>query len=1331
MRKTINNHLISGSRPLLATSVLAIAMMTGLGHQTAIAAPASVPAPGSADRLVSDTNGAAIISKDSLTGLARFVRFPSDAAMPSALSPSVPASNQADTFFAKYGGAFGIRNPASELAPLGVSPVSVAGGSQLVYQQVFEGVPVFAAVLKVRFNGQNQLSSVNGTFVPGINIKTTTPDLTARDSDNIAVNAVAGQDAAQSNLRQASVDQDLAAINNQLYVFRSGLVQGVPGRDHLVYEVEVANAEGSVREFVYVDAHTGAIVDQITGIHDALDREVSETSLANVIWDESAGDPDPIPGGWAGGTAQQVTDWNNEIDGAKETYNVIASLTASTWLSYDGADATMRTVNNDPGIFCPNANWNGTSTNYCSGVTGDDTVAHEWGHAYTEYTNNLIYQWQSGALSESYSDIWGEVVDFLNGRGTDAPGGLRTDGNCSIYGQGVPSVDDSYRWLSGEDDPAFGGAIRDLWTPNCYGDPGKVPDTQYWCASADSGGVHTNSGVPNHAFALMVDGGSYNGVTITGIGTTKAAHIHWGAQNMLTPASNFVDHSDALEQACSDLIGIDLNALDASSPVGVPSGEIISAADCDEVADAIAATELRTDPSQCGFEPLLDPDAPALCAGLGAVQPITSEDWEGGSLPAGWTVGTHDVANPPTFDTPDWSVVDNLPADANGTYAAFVPNLIIGDCAADDESGALFLDSPPIVLPLGEVSHLAVDHWVATEAGWDGGNIKVRVNGGPWTVVPPGAFAFNAYNAAINGGGNTNPLGGEDGFTGTDGGEVSGSWGQSQVNLAGLAFAGDTVQFRFDFGVDGCNGVIGWYVDDFEVYSCSDEEPPICGDGKLDLGEMCDDGNSDDGDGCSSVCQVEAGWTCEDPTPPNPDGTNVVADWSFEGGVPNADWTPFSTFGGIAGFPLCGPGNGCPAAGLAVTGVWNVWIGGLSDGVTSSVDQSIVIPSTATELTMWTLRGLCDDPSDTLHVSLDGSDIGTIVCDATEGAFVEQTFSVAGFNDDAAHTLLIGGTVGGTNGTHSNFFVDDVSINDNTPTEGMPSVCTPVLHNIACNAGTVGFEEGIPGTWTVTDNTGLGLVWTNIAGSGEPGNYTGGEDDAASVSSDIYGPADFDTELISNVFSLSVSEAASLDYLANYQNFANFDFLDLDISSDGGGSWTNLLSWNEDHGGFRSPPGEAVSIDLTPWAGMSGLQLRWRYYDPTNFDWVWYAQVDNATLSCEIDAVIDIQPGSFPNSINVNKKKSVVPVAILSSSTFDATLVDPDTVSFGPDGAMKAHDEAHVEYVDNDGLLDLVLHFNTQETGIQCGDASTTLTGVTFNGQHFMASDSVNTVGCK
>ena len=60
------------------------------------------------------------------------------------------------------------------------------------------------------------------------------------------------------------------------------------------------------------------------------------------------------------------------------------------------------------------------------------------------------------------------------------------------------------------------------------------------------------------------------------------------------------------------------------------------------------------------------------------------------------------------------------------------------------------------------------------------------------------------------------------------------------------------------------------------------------------------------------------------------------------------------------------------------------------------------------------------------------------------------------------------------------------------------------------------------------------------------------------------------------------------------------------------------MSWNEDHGGFRAPPGEAVTVDLSPYLGMSNLILRWHYYDPNSGDWDWYAQVDEVGVTCEI-----------------------------------------------------------------------------------------------------------------
>lgn len=109
---------------------------------------------------------------------------------------------------------------------------------------------------------------------------------------------------------------------------------------------------------------------------------------------------------------------------------------------------------------------------------------------------------------------------------------------------------------------------------------------------------------------------------------------------------------------------------------------------------------------------------------------------------------------------------------------------------------------------------------------------------------------------------------------------------------------------------------------------------------------------------------------------------------------------------------------------------------------------------------------------------------------------------------------------------------------------------------------------------------------------------------------------------------------------------------------------------------------------------------------------------------------IDIKPGSFPNSINPGSR-GVIPVAILTTGTFDATTVDSNTVRFGKTGTEAAMAQGAFFDVDGDGDTDLILHFRTEQTGIQCGAIAAFLTGKTLSGQAFKGSDTINTVGCK
>ena len=372
-----------------------------------------------------------------------------------------------------------------------------------------------------------------------------------------------------------------------------------------------------------------------------------------------------------------------------------------------------------------------------------------------------------------------------------------------------------------------------MWNPNCYGDPGKVSDVQYVCNTGDNGGVHSNSGVPNHAYALLVDGGTYNGQTVTGIGLTKAAHIWYQAQTTyLTPVSGFPEMADAIEASCTDLTGDQLSALQFTPNGHGVYDKTITADDCAQVHKVTVALEMRTPATQCDFQPLLDANTPSLCGpGTGVKPGGYLEDFEDGL--AGWDTTSPAPVYPGGVNAP-WVTTTDLPEDnlpAGDTTAAFGPapdQNGVCNGGAGDFSSENWLTSPDIVVgAVGDVAgsqRLSFTHNVQTELGFDGGTVEISVNGGGFDIVPASAYVFNAPSTlATDLDGSTDPLQGEDGFTGTDGGKVVSQWGTSIIDLAdpdvGVSL-GDTIKVRFAVGRDGCGGVKGWWVDNVRVDTC-------------------------------------------------------------------------------------------------------------------------------------------------------------------------------------------------------------------------------------------------------------------------------------------------------------------------------------------------------------------------------------------------------------------------------------------------------------------------------------------------------------------------------
>ena len=162
---------------------------------------------------------------------------------------------------------------------------------------------------------------------------------------------------------------------------------------------------------------------------------------------------------------------------------------------------------------------------------------------------------QAGAVGVIVVNNEGDGVISMGGEGTfDIPAVFVGESDGDLFKRQIEAglhanlvqegaTDDSRRWLVAED---YSSGFRDMWNPRCYGDPGKVSSSDYWCSFADSGGVHINAGVPNHAFALIVDGGSYNGRSIDGIGLTRAAHVYWRAMSVYqVPLTDFALHADS------------------------------------------------------------------------------------------------------------------------------------------------------------------------------------------------------------------------------------------------------------------------------------------------------------------------------------------------------------------------------------------------------------------------------------------------------------------------------------------------------------------------------------------------------------------------------------------------------------------------------------------------------------------------------------------------------------------------------------------------------------------------------------------------------------------
>nr|ABM54818.1 thermolysin metallopeptidase precursor [Flavobacterium columnare] len=228
--------------------------------------------------------------------------------------------------------------------------------------------------------------------------------------------------------------------------------------------------------------------------------------------------------------------------GAEKTYDYWKNIHNRN--SFDNAGAKINSYVHYSNNY-DNAYWDGTRMTYGDGsgtyfdaLTSLDVCAHEIGHAICTKTANLVYQNESGAMNEGFSDIWGACIEN--------------------YAQANKQI-----WLIGEDIERRAGhlALRSMSNPNAEGQPDTYKGTNWYSGTGDSGGVHTNSGVLNYWFYLLSVGGSGtndigNAFNITGITITKAEKIAFRTESVyLSANSTYANARTGAIQAATDLYG--------------------------------------------------------------------------------------------------------------------------------------------------------------------------------------------------------------------------------------------------------------------------------------------------------------------------------------------------------------------------------------------------------------------------------------------------------------------------------------------------------------------------------------------------------------------------------------------------------------------------------------------------------------------------------------------------------------------------------------------------------------------------------------------------------
>ncbi|MGP9041732.1 M4 family metallopeptidase [Cytobacillus kochii] len=419
-------------------------------------------------------------------------------------------------------------------------------------QQLYKGIPIYGAEQTFNIRKDTDKVTFYGEVVSDIDIdlKATTDQISEKKAISIAT---AGIEASIGEVNQ--YDSEITA-EKYIYKFNDNY--------YPVYLVKASTTSPEVGYWHYfVNIETGQIIDSFNAANEITafgygvfgDKQMFKASYIDGLfkmYDQTRGDGVI--------TYDYDNNINEDIVSRSKLFTDGAAVDAhaNSQKTYDYYQKTFDRNSVDDqgqrllsrvhvGDNWNNASWNGVYMSYGDGdgirfhplAGGLDVAAHEMSHGVIQHTAGLIYRNESGALNESFADIFGAMVN-------------RDD------------------WIIGEDIMANGAiGLRSMEDPaSLIENRTQQPYPDHWdrryTGSLDNGGVHINSSINNKAAYLVSEGGEHYGVEVTGVGREKTEQIFYRALSVyLTPNSTFAMMRQAAIDAAEDLYGEDSAAVTA------------------------------------------------------------------------------------------------------------------------------------------------------------------------------------------------------------------------------------------------------------------------------------------------------------------------------------------------------------------------------------------------------------------------------------------------------------------------------------------------------------------------------------------------------------------------------------------------------------------------------------------------------------------------------------------------------------------------------------------------------------------------------------------------